>query len=128
MYDDQPKEHWVTILDLATRWKFPNVRDLAVRQLQKLDIKPVERVVLYDKYDLDKNLLLPAYTLLCKESSRSVKGGEQLGMPTVLKISEARECAQRVAAERGCHSPTSADTPDDELAEIIRGVFGINSY
>ncbi|KAJ8581776.1 hypothetical protein M405DRAFT_693395, partial [Rhizopogon salebrosus TDB-379] len=105
MYDEQSKDHWVTILDLATRWKFPNVRDLAVRQLQKLDMKPVERIITYYKYNLDQTLLLPAFTLLCKQSSRSVEDGEQLGMPTVLKISEARESAQRVAAEQGCSSP-----------------------
>lgn len=127
MYDEQHKGHWITILELATRWKFPNVRDLAVRQLQKLDMKPVERIITYDKYNLDKSLLLPAYTLLCKQPSRSVEDGKQLGMPTVLKISEARECAQKIAAERGCHSPTSADADDEELAEILRSVFGMNS-
>ncbi|KAJ8586626.1 hypothetical protein M405DRAFT_743285, partial [Rhizopogon salebrosus TDB-379] len=127
MYDEQSKDHWVTILDLATRWKFPNVRDLAVRQLQKLDMKPVERIITYYKYNLDQTLLLPAFTLLCKQSSRSVEDGEQLGMPTVLKISEARESAQRVAAEQGCSSPTSADVADEEIAEILRGVFGMSS-
>jgi hypothetical protein len=127
MYDEQSKDHWITILDLATRWKFPNVRDLAVRQLQKLDMKPVERIITYYKYNLDQTLLLPAFTLLCKQSSRSVEDGEQLGMPTVLKISEARESAQRVAAEQGCPSPTSADVADEEIAEILRGVFGMSS-
>lgn len=127
MYDEQPKDHWVTILDLATRWKFPNVRDLAVRQLQKIDIKPVERILMYDKYNLDKSLLLPAYTLLCRQPSRYVEDGEQLGMSIVLKISEARECAQRVAAERGCYSPTSADATDEEHAEVLRSVFGMSS-
>ncbi|KAG2139233.1 hypothetical protein DEU56DRAFT_735645 [Suillus clintonianus] len=127
MYDEQPKDHWTTILDLATRWRFPSVVDLAVRQLQKLDMKPVERIVTYDKYNLDKSLLLPAYILLCKQSSRSVEDGEQLGMPTVLRINEAREYAQRFAAEQGCSSPTSADAEDEELVEILRGVFGLSS-
>ncbi|KAG0697423.1 hypothetical protein DFH29DRAFT_946411 [Suillus ampliporus] len=127
MYDEQPKDHWITILDLATRWKFPGVRDLAVRQLQKLDMKPVERIITYDKYNLDKSLLLPAYMLLCKQSSRSIEDGEQLGMPTVLMISEAREYAQRFAAEQGCPSPTSADAEDEELGEILRSVFGLSS-
>jgi hypothetical protein len=102
------------------------VRDLAVRQLQKLDMKPVERIVTYDKYNLDKSLLLPAYTLLCKQPSRSVEDGKRLGMPTVLKINEARECAQRLAAEQGCPSPTSADAEDQELVEILKDVFDLN--
>ncbi|KAG2340331.1 hypothetical protein BDR05DRAFT_890231 [Suillus weaverae] len=126
MYDEQPIDHWITILDLATRWKFPGVRDLAVRQLQKLDMKPVERIITYDKYNLDKSLLLPAYILLCKQPSRSVEDGKRLGMPTVLKINEAREYAQRFAAEQGCHSPTSADAEDQELVEILKDVFGLS--
>lgn len=126
LYDEQPVDHWITILDLATRWKFPSVRDLAVRQLQKLDMNPVERIIIYNKYNLDKSLLLPAYIRLCKQSSRSVEDGRRLGMPTVLKINEAREYAQRSAAEQGCHSPTSADAEDQELVEILRDVFGLS--
>src|SRR6267154_468537 len=127
MYDEQSKDHWVTILDLATRWSFPVVRDLAARQLQKLDMKPVERILTYNKYNLDKSLLLPAYTFLCKQSSRSVEDGEQLGMHTVLKISEAREYAQKFAAEQEFPSPTSADADDEKVAEILRGVLGLSS-
>ncbi|KAG2089338.1 uncharacterized protein F5147DRAFT_726065 [Suillus discolor] len=126
MYDEQPIDHWITILDLATRWEFPSVRDLAVRQLQKLDMKPVERIITYDKYNLDKSLLLPAYILLCKQPSRSIDDGKRLGMPTVLKINEAREYAQRSAAEQGCPSPTSADAEDRELVEILKDVFDLS--
>ncbi|KAG2152547.1 uncharacterized protein EDB93DRAFT_250019 [Suillus bovinus] len=126
MYDEKPIDHWVTILDLATRWNFPGVRDLAVRQLEKLDMNPVERIITYDEYNLDKSLLLPAYILLCKQPSRSVEDGNRLGMPTVLKINEAREYAQKSASEQGCHSPTSADAEDEELVEILKDVFSLS--
>ncbi|KAG2367601.1 hypothetical protein BDR07DRAFT_1372741 [Suillus spraguei] len=126
--ESKPKEHWLTILDLSTAWQFPEMKKLAVAELQKLDIEPIEKITTYDKYHIDKSLLLPAYKLLCKRASRiSDEEGEQLKMPTVLGILEARERAVRSAAEAGCCSPTSADADDEELDKILTDVFNLNS-
>ncbi|KAG2068150.1 hypothetical protein BDR04DRAFT_792080 [Suillus decipiens] len=126
--ESKPKEHWLTILELSTAWKFPEMKKLAVAELQKLDIEPIEKITMYDKYDIDKSLLLPAYKLLCKRASRmSDEEGEQLKMPTVLGILEARERAPRSAAEAGCRSPTSADADDEELDKILTDVFNLSS-
>ncbi|KAG2111744.1 hypothetical protein DEU56DRAFT_919978 [Suillus clintonianus] len=107
--ESKPKEHWLTILELSTIWQFPEMKKLA-------------------KYHIHKSLLLPAYMLLCKRASRmSAEEGEQLKMPTVLGIHEARERAARSAAERGCRSPTSADADDEELEKILNDVFSLNA-
>ncbi|KAG2033096.1 hypothetical protein BDR03DRAFT_1002257 [Suillus americanus] len=100
--DSKSKDHWLTILDLSTTWQFPEMKQLAVDELQKLEIEPIEKITTYDRYNIDKSLLLPAYKLLCKRASRmSAEEGERLKMPTILGIHEARERALRSAAESG---------------------------
>jgi hypothetical protein len=102
------------------------MKQLAVDELQKLDIEPIEKITTYDKYRIDKLLLLPAYKLLCKRAGRmSIEEGEQLKLHTVLGIQEARERAIRSAAEGGCLSPTSADADDEELEKILIDVFSL---
>jgi hypothetical protein len=104
------------------------MKKLAIDELQKLDIEPIEKIVTYDRYHIDRSLLLPAFKLLCKRASRmSAEEGAQLKMPTVLGIHEARERAIRSAAESGCRSPTSADADDEELERILNDVFTLNS-
>ncbi|KAG2343487.1 hypothetical protein BDR05DRAFT_933522 [Suillus weaverae] len=125
----KPKDHWLTVLELSTLWQFPEMKKLAVDELQNLDIEPIEKITTYDKYHIDKSLLLPAYKLLCKRASRmSAEEGDRLKMPTVLGIHEARERAVRSAAESGCLSPTSADADDEELERILIDVFNLKGH
>lgn len=124
----KPKDHWLVILELSTRWLFPEMKQLAIDELQNLEMDPVEKIVTYDKYQVDKSLLVPAYKLLCKRTNRmSNEEGEQLKMPTVLGLQEVRERAIRSAAESGCTSPTSADAEDGVLEKILNEVFNLNT-
>ncbi|KAG1814689.1 uncharacterized protein BJ212DRAFT_1361422 [Suillus subaureus] len=115
--ESKPKDHWLTILELSTIWQFPEMKKLAVDELQNLEIEPIEKITTYDRYNIDKSLLLPAYKLLVA----------RLKMPTILGIHEARERAIRSAAESGCRSPTSADAGDEELDKILIDVFNLES-
>ncbi|KAG1781122.1 hypothetical protein EV702DRAFT_962710 [Suillus placidus] len=125
----QSKDHWLVILELSTTWQFPEIKKLAVDQLQNLDIEPIEKITTYDRYQIDRSLLLPAYKLLCKRAGRmSIEEGEQLKLHTVLGIQEARERAIRSAAEGGCRSPTSADADDEELEKILIDVFSLKGH
>ncbi|KAJ8597154.1 hypothetical protein M405DRAFT_877155 [Rhizopogon salebrosus TDB-379] len=127
--DAKPKDHWIVILKLSTKWKFPDIKQLAVDELQKLEIDPVERIVTYDKYEVDRSLLLPAFKLLCKRTNRmSNEEGEQLKMPTVLGLYEVRERAIRSAAESGHRSPTSADAEDGVLEQFLNEVFSLSGH
>jgi hypothetical protein len=131
--DAKPKDHWLVILELSTKWKFPDMKKLAVDELQKLEIDPVEKIVTYDKYGIDRSLLLPAFKLLCKRTNRmSNEECEQLKMPTVLGLYEVRERAIRSAAESAAESgrrnPTPADAEDGVLEQLLNEVFSLNGH
>jgi len=127
--DAKPKDFWLVVLKLSTKWQFPEMKKLAVDELQKLEIDAVEKIVTYDKYQVDKSLLLPAYKHLCKRTNRmSTEEGEQLKMHIVLGLQEVRERAIRSAAESGCRSPTSADADDSVLDKLLDEVFSLNMH
>ncbi|KAG1895032.1 uncharacterized protein F5891DRAFT_1175798 [Suillus fuscotomentosus] len=121
----EPKEHWLTILELSTKWQFLNMQKLAIDELEKLDIEPIEKITTYDKHKIDKLLLLPAYKLLCKRTTRITdEEGEQLKVPTLLRIFEARDRARSAAEGRNL---SSADA-DKKWERILIEVFELNSH
>ena len=91
-----PVEDWERILHLAHVWEFQEVKKLVVRELEKKEIDDVERIALYHRYDIDRQLLLPSYTILCaREEPFTVTEGNTLGMETTLMLVAARERARR---------------------------------
>ncbi|KAG1723129.1 uncharacterized protein EDB91DRAFT_1063606 [Suillus paluster] len=125
---EAPLETWLSILHLANRWSFCNVKELTVRELEKIQIEPVEKIAIYHEYTINKLFLVPSYIAICKrDKPLSFAEGMQLGMETVLRIADARERARQRAAESGIRTPTFDDFEDNELETMIREVFGIAS-
>jgi hypothetical protein len=125
--DKKLKDDWLVILELSTRWQFPRMKELAVEQLQNLEIDPVEKIAIYDKYEIDRSLLLREYKRLCtREGQMSTEEGEVVKLPTVLGIYQARERAFRSAAGKGYHNPTPADADEEELERILIDIFNLD--
>jgi hypothetical protein len=88
-------EDWERILNLAHGWEFLEVKKLVVRELEKKEIDDVEKIALYHKYNIDRQLLLPSYTILCaRDAPFTVTEGNTLGMETTLMLVAARERAR----------------------------------
>ncbi|KAG2137339.1 hypothetical protein BD769DRAFT_1664233 [Suillus cothurnatus] len=113
---EAPLETWLSILHLANRWSFCNVKELTVRELEKIPIEPVDKIAVYHEYSINKLYLIPAYI-----------AGIKLGMETVLRVADARERARQRAAESGIRSPTFDDFEDSEMESMVKEVFGITS-
>ncbi|KAG2104062.1 uncharacterized protein F5147DRAFT_271556 [Suillus discolor] len=123
---EAPLETWLSILHLANRWSFNNVKELTVRELEKIQIEPVDKMAIYHEYSINKLFLIPAYIAVCKrDKPLTFAEGMQLGMETVLRVADARERARQRAAENGVRSPTFDDFEDSELESMVREVFGI---
>lgn len=125
---DAPLETWLSILHLANRWSFCNVKELTVRELEKIPIEPVDKIATYHEYSINKLYLIPAYIAVCKrDKPLTFTEGIKLGMETVLRVADARERARQRAAESGIRSPTYDDFEDSELESMVKEVFGITS-
>ncbi|KAJ6593327.1 hypothetical protein B0H19DRAFT_918850, partial [Mycena capillaripes] len=122
---DATVEDWSTILELAHRWEFAEVKSLAIRELEKLTMSDIDRIVLYRKFAVDESFLVPRYAALCERPELlTVEEGLQLGMEVVIPLSRARECARNQPASGG-RSPSPASLGDKELADIIKDHFNI---
>jgi hypothetical protein len=119
-------EDWSTILELASKWKFPEVKDLAIRELEKFPMSDVDRIVLYHKHNIDKSYLVPRYAALCsREQTLTCDEGLSLGMETALNIARVRECARSQFKEAGGRSPLPSEFKTDDMRTLIQELFGI---
>ncbi|KAG1903348.1 uncharacterized protein F5891DRAFT_1018971 [Suillus fuscotomentosus] len=125
-YENQPLERWLVILRLATRWGFGKVRKLVVRQLERLDLQPIDKIKIYSDFKIDAQLLIPSYSTLAKSPTLpSLSEAAKLDIETILRLTMVRERALQKAAEDGCRSPTSASAGDEDVKRFICEIFGL---
>ncbi|KAF8271084.1 hypothetical protein EI94DRAFT_634469 [Lactarius quietus] len=123
---DASIEEWASILKLAHLWEFIEVKELAVRGLESLQIPSLQKVVLYQKYDVDRNLLQAAFTALTvRDETLTIEEGRELGLETALQVARARETAR---APRRVGNPRSPiNLAGVELDALINDIFSISS-
>ncbi|KAE9403827.1 hypothetical protein BT96DRAFT_814260, partial [Gymnopus androsaceus JB14] len=54
-------EHWVAIMALAHQWGFHEVMKLSTREIEKLEMPDIDRIVAYHNFDIDRSLLIHRY-------------------------------------------------------------------
>lgn len=119
---------WLSILRLATRWGFNNVKELTVRELEKLDIECVDKISIYHEHNISKLYLIPSYvTIVKRDKPLTFTEGVKLGMETVLRVADARERARQRASESGVRTPSFDDFEDSDVEILVREVFGLGS-
>jgi hypothetical protein len=83
---------WIPILDLATRWKFLDIRELAIRELGAFEMDAVEKIELQHRYHIRRQWAYGAYVALCsRPHALDVIEGRQLGIETTVNVAFARE-------------------------------------
>jgi hypothetical protein len=87
---DATVDDWNCILHLAHDWKFAEVVQLAIRELEKMTMSVVERIALYQQYGVSEDLLIPHYAALCARGyPLDYPESDQLGMATAVLINQA---------------------------------------
>jgi hypothetical protein len=125
-FSKQEKQKWLTILWLATLWRFGEIRSLAIRHLEKMKLEPIEKITTYKQYSVDSDLLLPSYVSLCtNERLPSPAEAKELTMDIVLRVASARERVLLRASELGCKTPTIASAPEDVVRAIVAESFDL---
>lgn len=125
LYDTKTSD-WEIILGLSVLWGFPEVKNLAVRELEKKEMPDSKRIKLYHANKVDRNILIPRYAALCeREAHLTLEEGEDIGMETVLYICAGRGEVRASRHPSGARSPMSPTFQGGELHEVIREVFNI---
>ncbi|KAF8483647.1 hypothetical protein DFH94DRAFT_690122 [Russula ochroleuca] len=127
---DATLEEWTSILKLAHQWGFSEVKALAVRELENLGVPPLQKIVLYQTYAIDRKLLKPALTALTmRDEPLSIEEGRELSLETALELAKAREIARApVFTNKKAGNPRSpVNLAGVELDALIKDVFHLPS-
>lgn len=115
---------WVAILRFAYDWSFPEVKALAIRELERKTINLVDRIILYQEYKVDPSLLVPLYAKLCsRDEPLSTEESVRLGVETVVRIFQARE-RLRSSSLDGLKRPLSNNVDQANVMQVVEEVWG----
>ncbi|KAJ7619363.1 hypothetical protein FB45DRAFT_839780 [Roridomyces roridus] len=116
LYDASVSD-WTTILRLGKRWEFVEVEKLAIRELEKLPMPVVDRIVLYLQYSAaSEEHFIPHYATLCKRGHPlSLEESNELGMNTVVLINQVLHAL---------HAPASSVSTDPLVVRIVTYIKG----
>ena len=105
---------------------------MAIRELelQSHSIAPLQKVVLYQTYDVNRDLLRPAFiALTTRDEPIEIDEGRELGLETALLLAKAREKARvPVFAGKKSGNPRLPVTlAGTELDTLIKDVFNLTT-
>ncbi|KAJ7842963.1 hypothetical protein B0H14DRAFT_2359295, partial [Mycena olivaceomarginata] len=80
-----PKDHWISVLKLATLWRFLDIRNLAIRHLDTQVKKGAEGIVLARRYHVAQ-WLRSGYEAFARYLSMSPMVADMIGWETATKI------------------------------------------
>ncbi|KZP28463.1 hypothetical protein FIBSPDRAFT_779858 [Athelia psychrophila] len=124
---DKTVEEWTSVLDLANEWSFVEVKNLAVRELEKLEIDPIEKVYIYHRFNISRGYLVVSYaSIVVRQGPLTLLEGRKLGLDTSLKIAEARERLRSQITDRsGVRSPMPDDFDPKDVDTLVRELFEV---
>jgi hypothetical protein len=123
---DATVEEWTSILKLAHQWDFIEVKALAIRELENLRIPALQKIVIYQTYEVDKKYLQAAFTALAvRDEPISVEEGRELGLETALQLARAREAA-RAPNKRSGNPRSPVNIAGSELDALVRDIFQLS--
>ncbi|KAH9177510.1 hypothetical protein EDB89DRAFT_2194684 [Lactarius sanguifluus] len=125
IYDASPSQ-WSSIIGLAQKWGFRDVELLCIRELEKLDLSPVDRIHIYQRFGLDTTLLIDSYaTLTTREEPIGLEEGVKLGLRTSLQIARAREMSRGPDTGVGPLTPSPVQLDAPKLHGLLSEIFGL---
>jgi hypothetical protein len=126
---DATVEEWTSILKLAHNWDFTGVKELALRELEQLVIPPLQKIVIYHSYGIDRRLLLAAYTAFAvRDEPITLEEGQELGLETAIHLARAREFVRAPASggKRIKDARSPVNVAGAELDALIRDMFRLS--
>ncbi|KAK7436524.1 hypothetical protein VKT23_019078 [Stygiomarasmius scandens] len=112
-YEMKTVEEWTSILDLACRWDFSSLHELAVNNLYPIT-STADKIYLGHIYEVIE-WLVPAYTELCtRQEPLTLEEGRKLGVDIVTSIGQVRHQIRYRSNLNRSH---------DTIVELVRRAF-----
>jgi hypothetical protein len=123
---DTTVDDWHCILNLADKWDFPEVKELAVRELHKKpELNLVHKMALYEKYKVDPRHLVPLYAQLCaRDTALTLEESTILGITACVIINTARERLRAKPSDEG-RSPLPDYLEEGDVFRAIEAQIGV---
>ncbi|KAF5355477.1 hypothetical protein D9758_006330 [Tetrapyrgos nigripes] len=88
---DKTRDEWVSILKLATLWRFPSIRQAAIENLTAMSLDPLTNIALGRKYSVSQWLRGGYKELVMRVSDITLSEAEEIGYPSSIRIFRVRE-------------------------------------
>lgn len=109
---DATVEVWSSILRVAHNWGFDKVKDLAIREMEKTTMSPVDKAVLARDCDVGNDWLATAYAELgARDAPLTREEGRRLGVDAAIQLAEVREKIR----DRRANPPVPPSLPIPEV-------------
>jgi hypothetical protein len=96
---------------------------LCIRELENLDLSPVDRIQIYQRFKLNGTRLLDCYeSLTTRDEPLGIEEGAKLGLESSLQIARAREVSRGPEADGG-RSPSPVQLRGPDLRSLISAIF-----
>lgn len=125
---DADVETWKSILNLANKLEFKEVKELAIRELHmKKELPLVEKMALYQQHKVDSRHLVPLFAELCsRDTPPTLEESKILGPESTFVVYSARE-SLRAKASDGGRSPLPPGLEEEQVFHSIEKLLGMEN-
>jgi hypothetical protein len=125
---DADIETWKSILDLANKLEFKQVKELAIRELHmKKDLPLVEKMALYQHHQVDPRHLVPLFAELCsRDTPLTLEESKILGPESTHLVYSTRELLRAQDSDGG-RSPLPPGLGEKEVFHSIETALGMEN-
>ncbi|KAK0195864.1 armadillo-type protein [Armillaria mellea] len=120
---DASTDVWVAILRTACRWSFPEIKALAIKELERRSITLVDPIVLHQGYKVDPSLSALLYAKFCsRDEPLTMEESVVLGIENTVRIFQTRERLR--SSLDGLKSPLPNGVDLADVMQLMDEVWG----
>ncbi|KAK0494865.1 hypothetical protein EDD18DRAFT_286584 [Armillaria luteobubalina] len=115
---------WNAILRTTCKWSFPEIKALAIKELERKTMPLVDPIVLYENHQDDPSVLALLYAKLCScDEPLTMEQSVRLGIETTVRIFQAREHLRSSSLDE-MKSPLPVDVDFADVIQVIDKIWG----
>ncbi|KAH7909355.1 hypothetical protein BJ138DRAFT_1155470 [Hygrophoropsis aurantiaca] len=117
-------DDWTSVINQAQRWGMQAIKNYAAQELNLLPMSPVAKILLWRRFDLDPQQLIPSYIALCTAADPlSVDVLMKVGPETFVLLVKAREELKEAAVGRCCQCASKNDLQFGLPEKVVRAIL-----